>query len=133
MFAAAEELEGDGIRTRVVSLPSWELFEAQEPAYRESVLPSAVRKRVAVEAGVSFGWERWAGEEGAIVALDHFGSSAPGATIFEKFGFTATRVAAVGRGVFRDGLRGRIPTVEHGHLPADPAAVGMVWAYDGHG
>ena len=72
-------------------------------AYRDAVLPPAVRKRVSVEVGVSLGWERWVGDEGAIIGLDHFGASAPAGTIFEHFGFTADRVADVGRRVVRDG------------------------------
>jgi transketolase len=115
-FGAAEALEADGIGTRVVSLPCWERFEAQDQAYRDAVLPPSVRKRVSVEVGVSLGWERWVGDEGAIVGLDHFGASAPAGTIFEKFGFTTGRVADVGRRVVRDGLRGRIPTVDGGHF-----------------
>jgi transketolase len=107
-IAAAEMLEGEGIPTRVVSLPCWEAFEAQDAAYRESVLPAAARKRVAVEIGVSLGWERWAGDEGAIVALDHFGASAPAGTILEELGFTAGAVAAVGRRVVREGFRGHV-------------------------
>ncbi|MFP5343140.1 MAG: transketolase [Candidatus Limnocylindria bacterium] len=114
--AAAEALEEDGIATRVVSLPCWERFEAQDEAYRESVLPSGVRARVSVEIGVSLGWERWVGDAGAIIGLDHFGASAPAGTIFEHFGFTADRVAEIGRRVVRDGLRGRIPTVDGGHF-----------------
>jgi transketolase len=110
-MGAAETLEVDGIPTRVVSLPCWEAFEAQAPAYREAVLPPEVRKRVSVEIGVSLGWERWTGDEGAIIALDHFGASAPAAAIFEHFGFTANRVAEVGRAVVRGGLRGRIATL----------------------
>jgi transketolase len=110
-MGAAETLEADGIPTRVVSLPCWEAFEAQAPAYREAVLPPEVRKRVSVEIGVSLGWERWTGDEGAIIALDHFGASAPAAAIFEHFGFTANRVAEVGRAVVRGGLRGRIATL----------------------
>jgi transketolase len=110
-MGAADALEADGIPTRVVSLPCWEAFDAQDAAYREAVLPAAVRKRVSVEIGVSLGWERWTGDEGAIVALDHFGASAPAATIFEQFGFTVERVTAVGRAVVRDGLRGRVPTL----------------------
>ncbi len=117
--AAANALEADGIRTRVVSLPCWERFGAQDPAYRDSVLPPDVRKRVSVEAGVSLGWERWVGDEGAILGLDRFGASAPAATIFEAFGFTADHVADIGRRVVRDGLRGRVgvsdPTLGHGH------------------
>ena len=106
--AAAEALEAEGIATRVVSLPCWEAFDAQDPAYRERVLPAAARKRVAVEIGVSLGWERWAGDEGAIVALDHFGTSAPAATILCEFGFTAEAVADVGRRVVHEGFRGRV-------------------------
>ena len=115
-FAAAETLEGEGVPTRVVSLPCWERFDDQDQAYRDSVLPPAVRKRVSVEIGVSLGWERWVGDEGAIIGLDHFGASAPAGTIFEHFGFTADRVADVARKVVRDGLHGRIPTVDGGHF-----------------
>jgi len=119
-FAAAEALERDGIPTRVVSLPCWERFDAQDRAYRDAVLPPDVRRRVSVEVGVSLGWERWVGDEGAILGLDHFGASAPAGTIFEKFGFTVERVTDVGRRVVRDGLRGRIPTVDGGHFGRHP-------------
>ena len=115
-MAAADALEADGILTRVVSLPCWERFEAQDPGYRDAVLPPAVTARVSVEIGVSMGWERWVGDHGAIIGLDHFGASAPAGTIFEHFGFTADRVADVGRRVVRDGLRGRIGTVDGGHF-----------------
>jgi transketolase len=112
---AAEALEADGIPTRVVSLPCWERFDAQDQAYRDRVLPPAVRKRVSVEAGVSLGWERWVGDEGAIVGIDHFGASAPAGTIFKEFGFTTDRVADVGRRVVREGLHGRLKTLSLGH------------------
>jgi transketolase len=112
---ASEALEADGIRTRVVSLPCWELFDAQDEAYRESVLPSSIRRRVSIEAGVSLGWERWAGSDGAVVAIDHFGVSAPASTILEHFGFTVPRLTEVGRRVVREGLRGRIATLDDGH------------------
>jgi transketolase len=113
--AAAETLEGEGIATRVVSLPCWERFEAQDADYRDSVLPRAVRKRVSVEAGATLGWERWVGDEGAVVGLDHFGASAPGATIFEHLGFTDEHVADVARRVVREGLHGVLaaPPIEH--------------------
>jgi len=117
-FGAAEALEADGIPTRVVSLPCWERFDAQDPAYRDAVLPPAVRKRVSVEIGVTLGWERWVGDEGAIIGLDHFGASAPAGTIFEHLGFTVDRVADVARRVVRDGLHGRIPTLDGGHFGA---------------
>ncbi len=114
--AAAEELEADDIPTRVVSLPCWERFDAQDQAYRDAILPPDVRHRVSVEMGVTLGWERWVGDAGAIVGLDHFGASAPAGAIFEHFGFTSQRVADVGRRVVRDGLRGRVPTLDGGHF-----------------
>jgi transketolase len=117
-FGAAEALEADGVAARVVSLPCWERFELQDDAYRESVLPRSVKARVAIEAGVSLGWDRWTGDDGAIVGLDHFGASAPAGTIFEKFGFTVDRVVAVARGVLAETIRGPVPTLEPGHLPA---------------
>jgi transketolase len=113
--AAADALEADGIATRVVSLPCWERFEAQDQAYRDAVLPPAIRKRVSVEAGVSMGWERWTGDEGAILGLDRFGASAPAGAIFKAFGFTADNVADVGRRVVREGLRGRVGATGAGH------------------
>jgi transketolase len=112
--AAAEALEKEGIRSRVVSLPSWERFEAQEAAYRESVLPRASRKRVTIEALSPFGWERYAGDEGAIVGIDRFGASAPGEKILEEFGITAGHVIEIGRAVVRDGLRGRMVATDSG-------------------
>jgi len=113
---AADALEADGIGTRVVSLPCWEVFEAQDAAYRDEVLPERIRARVSVEAGVTLGWERWVGDDGAIIGLDHFGASAPAGTVFAEFGFTVERVAEIARKVVRDGLRGRIPTLHPGHL-----------------
>jgi transketolase len=115
-MAAASTLEDGGIATRVVSMPCWERFDAQDQGYRDEVLPPDVRKRVSVEVGVSLGWERWVGDEGAIIGLDHFGASAPAGTIFEHFGFTAARVADVGRRVVHEGLKGRIGTVDGGHF-----------------
>jgi transketolase len=112
---AADALEAEGIPTRVVSLPCWERFEAQDQAYRESVLPPSVRRRVTVEAGVSMGWERYAGDEGAIIGIDHFGASAPAGAIFAAFGFTVERVADVARRVVREGLHGRQATLSTPH------------------
>jgi transketolase len=117
-FGAAEALEREGVAARVISLPCWEIFEQQDRGYRDSVLPPSVRARVAVEAGVSLGWQRWVGDEGAIVGLDHFGASAPAGTIFEHFGFSVDRVAGVARDVLAGKVRGPIPTLEPGHLPA---------------
>jgi transketolase len=111
---AAEALEKEGIRSRVVSLPSWERFEAQDAAYRESVLPRASRKRVTIEAESPFGWERYAGDEGVVIGIDRFGASAPAEQIFTAFGFTPERVIEIGRKVVRDGLHGRIVAGESG-------------------
>jgi len=91
---ASELLSKQCLEARVVALPSWELFEAQEPAYREAVLPKAVRARVAVEAGSSLGWERYVGEEGVVIGLDRFGASAPAGVLAEELGFTPENVAA---------------------------------------
>ena len=102
----------------MVSLPCWERFEAQDQAYRDSVLPASVGARVSVEAGVSLGWDRWVGPDGAIVGLDHYGASAPAGTIFERFGFSVDRVVDVARGVLDGSVRGPQPTLEPGHLPA---------------
>ena len=91
---AQEKLKEYGVKTRVVSMPSWNLFEAEDEAYRETVLPKAIKKRVTVEAASSFGWAKWAGDEGTIIAIDHFGASAPGGEIMKNFGFTAEHVTA---------------------------------------
>jgi transketolase len=91
---AQEKLKGYGIAARVVSMPSENLFEKQDAAYQESVLPKAIRKRVTVEAASSFGWHRWAGEEGTIIAIDRFGASAPGEVNMKEFGFTAEHVTS---------------------------------------
>jgi transketolase len=113
-MAAAEALEQEGIRCRVVSLPSWERFEAQDAAYRESVLPRASRKRVTIEAESPFGWERYAGDDGVVIGIDRFGASAPAELIFAAFGFTPDHVIEIGRKVVRDGLHGRVVAVESG-------------------
>lgn len=91
---AAEKLRAEGKKVRVVSFPCWELFEEQDAAYRESVLPKAVKKRLVVEAGVSFGWERYFGSEGAMLSIERFGVSAPGNVALEKFGYTLDNVVA---------------------------------------
>ncbi|MBK9029741.1 MAG: transketolase [Myxococcales bacterium] len=96
-LAAQATLAADGVPTRVVSLPCWELFVAQDPAYRDAVLPPSVRARVAVEAGVSFGWGDLIGSAGRVVGLDRFGASAPGEVLMDKLGFTAEAVVAAAR------------------------------------
>ena len=94
---AAEKLSDK--KVRVVSMPSWELFEAQDAAYKESVLPKAVTKRVSVEAAASFGWDKYIGTEGAAVSIDRFGASAPGGTVMDKFGFNVDNVVATAKKV----------------------------------
>jgi transketolase len=85
---------GHGLSARVVSMPSWELFEQQDETYRRRVLPPDIPARLAVEAAATFGWSRWVGDAGAIVGIDRFGASAPGAAVLERYGFTAENVAA---------------------------------------
>jgi len=91
IYGAAEKLFAEGTAVRVVSFPSWDLFEGQDEAYRESVLPKKVTARLAVEAGATLGWERYAK---SVIGLDHYGASAPYKVIFEKFGFTVENVVA---------------------------------------
>ncbi len=98
-LAAHERLAAEGIRSRVVSMPCWNLFEAQSQAYRDSVLPPGVRRRVSVEAAASFGWERYVGPEGAILGIDRFGASAPGPEVMRRLGFTVDRVVEAARAV----------------------------------
>jgi transketolase len=106
---ARERLQASGIATRVVSMPCWELFAEQDQGYRDQVLPPAVRARLAVEAAATFGWERWVGTDGEVVGVDHFGASAPGATVLEKLGFTPDNVAGRARDLVRRLGRGARP------------------------
>jgi transketolase len=92
ILAAAERLRDDGIAVRCVSMPSWDLFDAQPQAYRESVLPRDVRARLAVEAGSPQGWHRYVGDGGDVVGIDRFGASAPGDTVLREYGFTVDNV-----------------------------------------
>jgi transketolase len=98
-LGAHERLVKEGIRCRVVSMPSWDLFEAQPQAYRDEVLPPAVRARVSIEAASPFGWERYVGSTGAIIGLNRFGASAPGATAMRELGFTVDHVVEVASAV----------------------------------
>jgi len=97
IVAAAQTLGRDGVQVRCVSMPSWDLFEAQSPEYRDSVLPPAATRRLAVEAGSAMGWERWVGQAGDVIGIDHFGASAPAGTLLEEFGFSADNVVARAR------------------------------------
>ena len=94
VVAAAEQLSKQGVKARVVSLPCWELFDAQPQSYQDSVLPSKVRRRLAVEAGVAQGWHRYVTEHGDVLSLERFGASAPANVLAEKFGFTVENVVA---------------------------------------
>jgi transketolase len=91
---AGRQLADQGIGTRVVSMPCWELFELQPADYRDEVLPPDVTARLSVEAGVAQGWERWVGAEGDTIALDRFGASAPGTTVLERLGYNVDNVVA---------------------------------------
>src|SRR5207244_4054669 len=90
---AFEELRADGVRARVVSLPSWYLFDLEDEAYRESVLPGAVTARVAIEQASTLGWDRYVGPAGRIIGMHTFGASAPLKEVERKFGFTPEKVA----------------------------------------
>ncbi len=92
-LAAADLLAAEGIAARVVSLPSWELFDQQPAGYRESVLPRALTVRVSMEAASTFGWSRYVGDGGTVLGLDHFGASAPAEVLYREFGLTAERMA----------------------------------------
>lgn len=94
---AGEALAAEGVNVRLVSFPSWELFDEQDDEYRRSVLLPGVKARLAVEAGIAQGWHRWVGEKGRVISLEHFGASAPGNVLFEKFGFTVENVIAQAR------------------------------------
>jgi len=96
-LAAHEKLVADGVKVRIVSMPSWELFEEQDAAYRDSVLPPSVTARVTVEEGSTLGWYRYAGPTGVILGMHTFGLSAPMKTVAEHFGFTPDRVVAAAR------------------------------------
>lgn len=91
---AQKQLAAEGISVSVVSMPSWDRFEKQDKAYKQSVIPPTVKKRLAIEMGASFGWDRYTGDEGEILAIDRFGASAPGERIMQEFGFTPENVVA---------------------------------------
>ena len=93
-LAAQQELAGSGLHTNVISMPSWELFMAQDKSYRDSVLLPAVTARVSVEAGITFGWERWLGDGGTAIGIDRFGASAPGPEVMDRLGMNVPAVVA---------------------------------------
>jgi transketolase len=93
-LAARERLIEQGVRARVVSMPSWELFDQQPQSYRQEVLPPEVTARLAIEAGVPQGWHRYVGDRGDVIGIERFGASAPYKVLWEKYGFTAENIAA---------------------------------------
>jgi len=98
---AGERLAAEGVNLRLVSFPSWELFREQDQTYRDQVLPPGIRKRLAVEAGISQGWREWVGDNGKILAVDRYGASAPAAKIFQEFGFTVDNVIKLTENLLR--------------------------------
>ena len=96
---AQQRLSKDGIRSRVVSMPSWELFQAQPQSYRDAVLPPHVHARVSIEAASPFGWERHVGLKGAMIGVNRFGASAPGPEVMKKLGFTADHVVEIAKAI----------------------------------
>jgi transketolase len=102
VLAAAERLESEGVAVRCVSMPSWDLFEAQSTSYRDQVLPPAVSARLAVELGAPQGWHRWVGERGDMLGIEHFGASAPAEVLLREYGFTVDHVVARARRLLAD-------------------------------
>jgi transketolase len=94
---AREKLAAEGIKARVVSMPSWDLFEKQDAAYKESVLPASVTARVSVEMASTFGWDRYVGPKGKMIGMHSFGASAPIKDVMKKFGFTVENVVATAK------------------------------------
>jgi transketolase len=109
-LAARPILQGEGIKTRVVSMPCWELFEEQDQSYRDEVLPPDVKKRLSIEAASPMGWRKWVGDEGEIIAVETYGASAPAEIIFEKYGFTTDNV--VQHGLALMGRRDPVPPAQ---------------------
>ncbi len=96
-YEAGKKLEKQGRKVRVVSFPSWELFEKQTKKYQQSVLPPEVKRRVSIEAGVTTGWQKYVGTEGIAIGIDEFGKCGPGEIVLEKFGFTVDNVVKSAR------------------------------------
>jgi transketolase len=92
LLAAQQKLKEQNIAARVVSMPSWELFEKQDKAYKEKIFPALLRKRLAVEAGSPLGWLKYVTDEGDVIGIDKFGESAPGKEVMKEYGFTVDNV-----------------------------------------
>ena len=102
IIKAGMTLASSGTNVRLVSFPSWELFKQQDTQYRDYILPPKLKARIAVEAGISQGWERWVGDEGYIISIDHYGASAPAATLFKEFGITVEHIIEKARKLIKD-------------------------------
>lgn len=100
-LGAQTQLESAGFQTRVVSLPSWDIFQKQPASYIDSVLPPSIKARVSIEAATTFGWAKWVGPEGVSIGIDHFGASAPGNIVLEKFGFTVDNIVTQAKKLIR--------------------------------
>lgn len=98
---AYHHLRQEGVKVRVVSMPCWELFDEQDAAYQESVLPKRVKARVSIEAGVTTGWQKYVGSDGVSIGVDHFGASAPYERLYQEFGLTVGRIVEVARGLLK--------------------------------
>jgi transketolase len=105
-MAAAHKIAEKGINVRVVSLPSWEIFDHQPQEYRDSVLPPTITARVSVEAGIKLGWEHYVGLTGKIIGMETFGASAPGPVLYEKFGFTVEKIIEAAEELLNRNLNG---------------------------
>jgi transketolase len=111
-LGAHETLSGEGIRSRVVSLPCWEIFDRQDAEYRDEVLPPGPAVRVAIEEASTLGWERYVGSDGTIVGMHTFGQSAPFKDVEEEFGFTPDKIAAVAREAVERGGKAKAGAME---------------------
>jgi len=96
-YDAGKELQAEGVKARVVSMPCWELFEEQSAEYKEEVFPAACRARVSIEAGSTFGWQKFTGSDGIAIGVDTFGASAPGPVLYEKFGISKEAVVTAAK------------------------------------
>ena len=96
---AQKALEGEGISAAVISMPSWDRFDAQPQEYKDTVIPKNVKARLTIEMGASLGWHKYAGDEGDVLAIDQFGASAPGEKIIKEYGFTVENVVAKVKGL----------------------------------
>jgi transketolase len=96
---AAEQLEAEGKNVRVISFPSWEIFEQQSDEYKKQIFPAEIKSRISVEMGVGMGWQKYVGDSGETISIERFGASAPDSVLYEKYGFTVENVAATAKRV----------------------------------